>query len=192
MTPANSSNSRAEPGTAEAADAEVISRVRIDRLRRSMPGKKSVIGEMIDLFVADLPVWLGEICEAIDRADARGLALQAHALRGSAGNFGAARLDDLCGALEELGAGGALAGARAMLDRAARRRRARTRRAARAQVQTYWRGAGRRPGGSEIHRQLEKAVIDKVAMLEQNRRRGPLDVRIGVGVHAPKRRRQRT
>ena len=117
MTPANSNSSRANLGAAaEAVGAEVITLARIDRLRRSMPGKESVVGEMIDLFVADLPARLGAIRGAIDRADARGLALQAHALRGSAANFGAARLDELCGALETLGTRGALAGARATLD----------------------------------------------------------------------------
>ena len=117
MTPANSNSSRANLGAAaEAVGAQVISLARIDRLRGSMPGKESVVGEMIDLFVADLPARLGAIRGAIDRADARGLALQAHALRGSAANFGAARLDELCGALETLGTRGALAGARAMLE----------------------------------------------------------------------------
>jgi HPt (histidine-containing phosphotransfer) domain-containing protein len=117
MIPANSNSAGVRAVAAEAAaGADVISLARIDRLRRSMPGKESVVGEMIDLFVADLPARLGAIRGAIDSADARGLALQAHALRGSAANFGAARLDDLCGKLEELGAGGALAGAPAMLD----------------------------------------------------------------------------
>ncbi|HEY2526323.1 MAG TPA: Hpt domain-containing protein [Candidatus Binataceae bacterium] len=116
MNRASSNSERADSGAAKAAGAEVISLARIDRLRRSMPGKESVVGEMIDLFVADLPARLGAMRDAIDRADARGLALQAHALRGSAANFGAARLDELCGGLETLGAGGALAGARAMLD----------------------------------------------------------------------------
>jgi len=116
VTPANSNNSRANPGAAGAAGAEAVSRARIDRLRKSMPGKEAVVGELIDLFVGDLPRRLGAIREAIGRADARALALQAHALGGSAANFGAARLDDLCGALEELGTSGVLAGAPAMLD----------------------------------------------------------------------------
>jgi HPt (histidine-containing phosphotransfer) domain-containing protein len=116
VTPANSDNSGANPGAAEASGAAAVSLARIDRLRKSMPGKESVVGEMIDLFVADLPGRLGAIREAVGRADARALGLQAHALRGGAANFGAARLDELCGALEELGMRGVLAVAPAMLE----------------------------------------------------------------------------
>ncbi|MGA7761060.1 MAG: Hpt domain-containing protein [Candidatus Binataceae bacterium] len=93
-----------------------VSRARIDRLRNSMPGKDALIDELIDLFVADLPRRLGAITQAIERADAPALALQAHALRGGAANFGAGRLDELCGKLEEIGVRGTLAEAAAMLD----------------------------------------------------------------------------
>jgi HPt (histidine-containing phosphotransfer) domain-containing protein len=81
-----------------------------------MPGKDALIDELIDLFVADLPQRLGAITHALERADAPALALQAHALRGSAANFGASRLDELCAKLEEVGARGTLAEAPAMLD----------------------------------------------------------------------------
>ena len=81
-----------------------------------MPGKDALIDELIDLFVADLPKRLGAITHAVERADAPALALQAHALRGGAANFGASRLDELCAKLEEVGARGTLAEAPAMLD----------------------------------------------------------------------------
>ena len=81
-----------------------------------MPGKDALIDELIDLFVADLPKRLGAITHAVERTDASTLALQAHALRGSAANFGASRLDELCGKLEEVGARGTLAEAPAMLN----------------------------------------------------------------------------
>jgi len=123
MSPANSNNSRAAagPGSDEGAIGEgTVSLARIDRLRSSMPGKNSLIDELIDLFVSDLPRRLGAIAEAIERADAPALALQAHALRGSAANFGAAGLDELCGRLEEFGTRAALAQAPAMLDQLGR------------------------------------------------------------------------
>lgn len=81
-----------------------------------MPGKGFLVEELIDLFVADLPRRLGAIAQAVERADAPALALQSHALRGGAANFGAGRLDELCGRLEELGALGGLADARATVD----------------------------------------------------------------------------
>ena len=84
-----------------------------------MPGKVSLVDELIDLFVSDLPKRLNAIAQAVEHADAPGkmnLALHAHALRGSAAVFGASRLDELCGKLEEIGMGGDLAQASAMLS----------------------------------------------------------------------------
>ena len=119
MNPANSNSSRAAsgPGSDAGAVSEgTVSLARIDRLRNSMPGKYFIIDELIELFVSDLPRRLGAMADAIERADTPALALQAHALRGSAANFGAARLDELCGRLEELGARAALAQAPAIFD----------------------------------------------------------------------------
>jgi two-component system, sensor histidine kinase and response regulator len=93
-----------------------VNLAKIERLRNSMPGKTALIDELIDLFVADLPRRLEAIARAVNYIDGPALALQAHALRGSAANFGARRLDELCGKLEEIGEHGALAGASAMLD----------------------------------------------------------------------------
>jgi HPt (histidine-containing phosphotransfer) domain-containing protein len=104
------------PVSAGIASEGTVSLARIDRLRTSMPGKDSLIDELIDLFVADLPSRLGAIAQAIERADAPALALQAHALRGGAANFGASRLDELCGKLEEIGASRMRPAAPAMLD----------------------------------------------------------------------------
>jgi HPt (histidine-containing phosphotransfer) domain-containing protein len=105
-------------GVAGTGGKDTVSLARIDRLRNSIPGKDSLLDELIDLFVCDLPKRLSAIAQAVERADAPGqmnLALQAHALRGSAAIFGASRLDELCGKLEEIGIGGALAEAPAML-----------------------------------------------------------------------------
>ncbi len=118
MNPAKRNRARAAAGLGSdegTVGQAIVSLVRIDRLRRSMPGKQSLIDELIDLFVSDLPRRLGAIADAIERADAPVLALQAHALRGSAANFGAARLDELCAKLEELRTRAALAQAHAVL-----------------------------------------------------------------------------
>jgi HPt (histidine-containing phosphotransfer) domain-containing protein len=99
-----------------APDEGTISLRRIERLRGSLPGKDSLIDELIDLFVSDLPGRLAAITQAIQCADARALLLHAHALRGGAANFGACRLDELCEKLEEIGERGVLGEAPAMLD----------------------------------------------------------------------------
>ena len=89
---------------------------RIDRLRNSMPGK-DVLARRVDRSFCRRPARrLGAITQAIERADTPALALQAHALRGGAANFGAGHFDELCGKLEEIGVRGALAEAPAMLD----------------------------------------------------------------------------
>ena len=93
-----------------------VSFARIDRLRESMRGKESLIDELIDLFAADLPKRLSAIAEAIEHADPSALALQAHALRGGAANFGADRLDELCSMLEETGRRGPHAEASAIFS----------------------------------------------------------------------------
>jgi HPt (histidine-containing phosphotransfer) domain-containing protein len=97
-----------------------VSRARIDRLCNSMPGKDALIDELIDLFIADLPKRLGAIAHAVERADAPALALQAHALRGGAANFGASRLDELCAKIEEAGTRGRFAETPAMLEEVTR------------------------------------------------------------------------
>jgi HPt (histidine-containing phosphotransfer) domain-containing protein len=92
-----------------------VNLAKIERLRNSMPGKTALIDELIDLFVADLPRRLEAIARAVNYIDGPALALQAHALRGGAANFGASRLDELCGKLEDVATRGALAEAPAIL-----------------------------------------------------------------------------
>jgi hypothetical protein len=65
--------------SAGAISKETVSLARIDRLRNSMPGKDTLIDELIDLFVADLPKRLGAITHAVERGNAPALVLEAHA-----------------------------------------------------------------------------------------------------------------
>ena len=110
----NSNSPRAASDTAP--DEGTISLPRIERLRGSLPGRDSLIDELIDLFVSDLPERLAAITQAVQCADARALMLHAHALRGGAANFGACCLDELCEKLEEIAERGVLGAAPAMLD----------------------------------------------------------------------------
>jgi HPt (histidine-containing phosphotransfer) domain-containing protein len=110
----NSNSPRVASNTAP--DEGTIGLRRIERLRGSLPGKDSLIDELIDLFVSDLPGRLAAITQAIQCADAPALLLHAHGLRGGAANFGACRLDELCEKLEEIGERGVLGEAPAMLD----------------------------------------------------------------------------
>lgn len=114
MSQANSNSARA--ASEAAPDAGAVSLARIERLRGSLPNGDSLVDELIDLLLSDLPKRLAAIAQAIERNDAAALALQAHALRGGAANFGASRLDELCAKLEQIGERGALGAAPTLLD----------------------------------------------------------------------------
>jgi HPt (histidine-containing phosphotransfer) domain-containing protein len=97
------------------AENPILDFARIDRLRSSIPGQPAILNELIALFLDDMPLRLNAIEAALLRSDAAALALEAHALRGGGANFGARRLDELCGELEETAARGALDNAAAFV-----------------------------------------------------------------------------
>jgi HPt (histidine-containing phosphotransfer) domain-containing protein len=105
------------PFDAGGDDNAAVSLARIQRLRDAMPDNSSLVDELIDLFFDDLKERLAAIVDAVNRADARTLALQAHALRSGAGNFGASRLDALCWQLEQIGQRGEAGEAAALLEK---------------------------------------------------------------------------
>jgi len=79
---------------ADALDSDVIAR---------LGGDTALLGEIADLFIQDAPRHLERIRRAIERRDHDALWRGAHALKGAAGNFGAAMLVDAARALEEAG-----------------------------------------------------------------------------------------
>ncbi|HSP14049.1 MAG TPA: response regulator [Thermoanaerobaculia bacterium] len=85
----------------------------IERLQQIDP---SVLREVIDLYISDAPLRIASIRDAVARADAQLLASAAHALKGSSGNAGAKRVQEICSDLEKAGRAGALNGAPALLD----------------------------------------------------------------------------
>lgn len=115
MSPPDRASPPPAGGPAFDAAADSIGLSRIQRLRDSLDGKNAALAELIDLFLADLSLRTAAIAAALQRGDAAALALHAHALRGGAGNFGAARLDDLCERLERTGLSGVLDEARSIL-----------------------------------------------------------------------------
>ncbi|HTE05091.1 MAG TPA: Hpt domain-containing protein [Planctomycetota bacterium] len=79
----------------------------------------SLIAELIDLYLKDTPRRLALLREAHDAGDAAGVSREAHALKGSCGQFGATTLTECCRELEHLGRRGTLEGAEPMLARIA-------------------------------------------------------------------------
>ncbi len=65
-----------------------------------------MLGEILDLFLADTPSLLVTIREAIKAEDAAMLKYAAHSLKGSASNLGIRKMYYLCFTLQELGSQG--------------------------------------------------------------------------------------
>jgi PAS domain S-box-containing protein len=88
-----------EPDLSGVIDAEKLSE--LDEL--SGEGEPSIIIEMVNLFLGDAHVRLAQMREAVEQQDPRQLERVAHAIKGSASNFGAQHFVKLCLQLEEQG-----------------------------------------------------------------------------------------
>jgi HPt (histidine-containing phosphotransfer) domain-containing protein len=71
--------------------------------------------ELIDIFLADTPVRIGEVISSLERADAPTLTRAAHSIKGAAGNFGARQLAAVALEVETAAKRADFAGARARL-----------------------------------------------------------------------------
>ena len=100
----------ANPGNV--IDSSVISELR--GLQSS--ADPDFFNHLIDLFLEETPHRLAAIKDAVARADAKALAHEAHALKGSSAHLGARRIAALCEILEEQGRGGSVLGAQALLN----------------------------------------------------------------------------
>ena len=89
--------------------------INLDQLNHSIGDDTSLLLEVIDIFIDTGPAMLTAIRAALEAEDAQDLEKTAHALKGSAGNFGAQAVVRSAAALETLGNSGSLAGARELL-----------------------------------------------------------------------------
>lgn len=69
-----------------------IDRQVVENLRELNPDDPNFLRELIDLFLEDFPARVAEIEQALAAKDAVLLTRAAHTIKGSSGNFGAARL----------------------------------------------------------------------------------------------------
>lgn len=76
-----------------------------------MPGEPDPLAELIDLFLKDAPLRVGEIEKAVQSRNAHGLEASAHSLKGSASNLGAKHLSTLAAKLVGLAREGRLSAA---------------------------------------------------------------------------------
>ncbi|WP_273844167.1 PAS domain S-box protein [Rubrobacter calidifluminis] len=80
-----------------------------------------LVSELVEMYLEDAPRRIEEIRRALHAGDAHALAQAAHTLKGSSGNMGATRVQELAAGLQEAGDSGDLSGAEeklASLERA--------------------------------------------------------------------------
>jgi signal transduction histidine kinase/DNA-binding response OmpR family regulator/HPt (histidine-containing phosphotransfer) domain-containing protein len=101
----------------EASNIKVLDRSVLSGLRELQEEDEGdILGELVGLFLADVPPRLVGLREAAEVGDARSVEGIAHSLKGSCGNMGAARLGAVCAELEELGRSGDLSEAPARIS----------------------------------------------------------------------------
>jgi hypothetical protein len=104
-------NPAGSPGRRPAVPS-AINPAALEELRHNLrPAGEEVLGQMIDLFLDDIPSALAGMESAAAHQDADALARAAHRLRGGAATLGADGLETLCAQAELLGWAGDMTGA---------------------------------------------------------------------------------
>ena len=103
----------ADIDTLPIVDAEVIAPLHDPDLG----GDASFLSEVVAAFRDDTPPRLASMRDALQQGDADTLARGAHSVKGSSGNFGAARVQILCVEIERRGRDGQIEGVAPLLDR---------------------------------------------------------------------------
>jgi HPt (histidine-containing phosphotransfer) domain-containing protein len=85
------------------------------RIREVAMGDEEFLRELITLFLGDAPGQIQALCRAVEDRDTTAVYKKAHRLKGASSNIGARPLSDLCRKLEQLGKGGDLEPAPALL-----------------------------------------------------------------------------
>jgi len=75
------------------------------------------LAEVVEAYVADTPEQLQAMRRALDAADAAGMSIAAHSLKGSSAMLGAQMVSALCGELEHASGAGSLDGASEAVSR---------------------------------------------------------------------------
>ncbi len=83
----------------EDSDRPIIDHSLLDQLKRKVP--EETFHELLNYYLDGALASMAKIDQLIEAKDLPGLAMEAHALKGMSGNFGAARLDALAGRLEK-------------------------------------------------------------------------------------------
>jgi HPt (histidine-containing phosphotransfer) domain-containing protein len=96
---------------------DVLDPAVVDSLRQlTPPGEPDVLGEVLRLFLDEVPRRVARLKAAWDARNAGELQRAAHSLKGSSGNIGAHHMYEICKQLDERGTAGDFNGARHLID----------------------------------------------------------------------------
>ena len=79
-------------------------------------GDPEFLAEVVDAFLVDTPPRIQIVHDSLAHGDAETLGRAAHSLKGSSGNFGAARMQTVCADIERLSRAGQLVGLSPLVD----------------------------------------------------------------------------
>jgi HPt (histidine-containing phosphotransfer) domain-containing protein len=79
-----------------------------DLLCKRKEEDKEELAQLIELFAESAPMTISDMQQALQNSSAADLAMAAHTLKGSCGNFGASPLRDLCAQIEQMGLTGTI------------------------------------------------------------------------------------
>jgi len=109
--PAQSPGAGAEPASGAAGDGGFRVELMVERLDND----EEIAREIADIFVSSSRELLDELSAAVSNGDAQGVRARAHSIKGSAGNIGAAALQQLAASIECAGRDADLATAERLL-----------------------------------------------------------------------------
>ena len=93
-------------------DSTVVSGLR----QLTPPGEPDVLAQVLNLFLAEAPLRMDRLRNALAAGNIEEVRRAAHSLRGGAGNIGARRLSEVCRQFEAQGKSGDLAGSAALVN----------------------------------------------------------------------------
>jgi len=102
----------ANPEVAPAVDLAVL----MSRRGSQQSGEADNLVRIVGMFLEDVPLRLGALRRAVEKGEAQEVEETAHLLKGGSGYMGAARMVEICGELQELGAAGELSRVPELLD----------------------------------------------------------------------------
>jgi HPt (histidine-containing phosphotransfer) domain-containing protein len=98
----------------ESISADLLNRERVEMLRDLDGGAGEMLGEIIDMFLEEIPPRIEALAAAVEAGDPEETHRAAHGIKGSAYNMGAQRAGDIAQIMETRGRAGSMDNADAL------------------------------------------------------------------------------